>query len=61
MRNKNLDLSVTEVGTRELSIGAGASIDLSVTELENVAAPDVSSFLQSIGTGIAISGLIIAT
>ncbi|GAB3399206.1 MULTISPECIES: hypothetical protein [Amycolatopsis] len=61
MRNKNLDLSVTEVGSQELPIGAGASIDLSVTELENVSAPDLSSFLQSVSTSAAISGLILAT
>jgi hypothetical protein len=61
MGSKNLDLAVHEVAASELSLGGLRAVDLSIVELENVTTPDLSSFLTSVGTGIAVSGLIIAT
>ncbi|GAA5154612.1 MULTISPECIES: hypothetical protein [Amycolatopsis] len=61
MRDTRLDLSVSELGANELSVGGLGSIDLSITELESVATPDLSSFLQSVSASAAVSSLIIAT
>lgn len=49
---RGMDLSVTEVPL-------GGSIDLSFTELEVIATPDIGDFLASVGAGAGVSALVI--
>ncbi|RSM63051.1 hypothetical protein DMH03_13515 [Amycolatopsis sp. WAC 01376] len=59
MRTDILDLSVNEITSNELSLGGLKSIDLSITELESAAAPDVASFLGGVSAATAVSALIL--
>lgn len=59
--DNRLDLSVSELTSTEMPLNTLASIDLSATELENLAAPDVGDFVASVAAATAVSGVIAGT
>ncbi|MGH3765867.1 MAG: hypothetical protein ACRDS0_05275 [Pseudonocardiaceae bacterium] len=47
-------------GSLDLSVNELKQIDLSISELEHIAAPGAGDFVASVSAGLAFSGLVLA-
>lgn len=48
-------------GSLDLSVNELKQIDLSISELEHVAAPGAGDFIASLGAGLAFSALVVGS
>lgn len=61
MHDTGLDLTVRELSQGDVRVGALSSVELSYTELENIAAPGFGDFIASFGAATSFSGLVVAS